>query len=397
MLKLNKLTLALLTIASIHCSKTLAQIPSQPQRVTGSVSISGAVNVDTVNKDLDVDALIGGYGSAQLKYILEWPSPSLADDSLLRIAKGLLQMDSGTVGIPATIKQETTIFVKSLLTKNDSDRFGNNEQARKARFAYCIPGSDTWISSTKSKFVDGNPCSSTNLFTGVSITATGTPSYPMNAAFSADTLLEPTAYSGVTQASGEPPQNIPALDYISYLSGLAKSMKLPDILQKNEIDAKAVNDEAIKDKLLDLRTMVASYSMGLYALNKVYANRLPTIPNSITENNVTKKLVPTVSSHTVSPLQIEEYMASRRINDTTWRNAIEKATPVNLQREIVYLLADQLYESYKIHRELEQANALSASAQLTMMNQLRQAMDAQSGANGAIPDAPSEIAPPSTD
>lgn len=344
--------------------------------VVGQVQVAGKIDVGTVDNNTDVKALVAGYGVPAWSAYKHMKSPSVALSALSFLSFGLTQTNSNRVGVPYLMNTQSSDLMKFLLTKEKTDRFGNNSTARISRLAYCIPGSDSY-----GKFAPKDPCRSINVYAQTSQNLAGTSNYPLNAAFSAETLLEPLAYTYLAKDKSDKTVSQPALDFITFISGLTKPVDLPSVLtaSSGKVDSSKITERETRDQLLQLRSLAASYSMGLYVFNKMYAERLPTVRNEQKISGKTQEIVPG-GGKMVSARQVEHYIATRRITDQKWRDGINQSDPIALQREIVFAMADQLHESYLLRQSIDRMAAISATMQLKMNSAERANVEATSKA-----------------
>ncbi len=74
----------------------------------------------------------------------------------------------------------------------------------------------------------------------------------------------------------------------------------------------------------------------------------------------------------MSPLELDEYMATRRLNVNDpkgWLGQLANATPAQMSKEQLMIMAEMRYEQYMTRRAIEQMNMLMAVQQLQMTGQ----------------------------
>jgi hypothetical protein len=209
--------------------------------------------------------------------------------------------------------------------------------------------------------------------------------------FNSDTLLGKVAFpdgagdggsdcqSSANQSGNKPLcQSYAAQSFIGYLSGLGSppivpafsSMKAKGFTETQIKDFR--NSSGVQDYLAALRSYVAQQSAGMSQLNYLYAQRV--IQKDLGKRlNVHKygtvdakgKVTPGEVIADVSPLQAEEYLATRRVSDPGWYKEMESATsPMVLARETLYILAEIRLELFKTRMENQRLLATLAALQL---------------------------------
>ncbi|MDF1654731.1 MAG: hypothetical protein P1U34_06415 [Coxiellaceae bacterium] len=129
-----------------------------------------------------------------------------------------------------------------------------------------------------------------------------------------------------------------------------------------------------------IRNMVAARSMVTDVFNQLLYERAPSVALAKQAN-----LPPQYESHdnyaevngkmephqtTVSPMQLENYIANHRVNSTKWHQAMSTASPATVQRETLYVLAEMLSKMQQAHLDREkmiELNALEASETMQAM------------------------------
>lgn len=210
--------------------------------------------------------------------------------------------------------------------------------------------------------------------------------------FNSDTLLGKVAFpdgagdggsdcqSSANQSDNNKPlcQSYAAQSFIGYLSGLGSTPIVPAF---SNMKAKGFtetqikdfrNSSSVQDYLATLRSYVAQQSAGMSQLNYLYAQRV--IQKDLGKRlNVHKygtvdgkgKVTPGEVIADVSPLQAEEYLATRRVSDPGWYKEMESTTsPMVLARETLYILAEIRLELFKARMENQRLLATLAALQL---------------------------------
>lgn len=87
----------------------------------------------------------------------------------------------------------------------------------------------------------------------------------------------------------------------------------------------------------------------------------------INERTPTKALASTpgikAANGTASPLQVEQYTATHRVNDPAWYKHLQTATPENIQRETLMVLAEIESQNYQAHLDRERILATLTAQQ----------------------------------
>lgn len=189
--------------------------------------------------------------------------------------------------------------------------------------------------------------------------------------YNIDTLLGPTAYNDAAQREA-------AKKFIQYATLLA--VPLPSF---SNAELKAAGDEG-KNYLIFLRSYIAAQSAGLSNLYQMLIARTP-----VTDLGKQAGM----AKQTVSPLEVEQYAATRRLNpniktsvkqadgkkvvtvEKNWQESMEAASPAQVQREMVYLLAEMRQELYQQRLATERLMAIMS---LMQIEQNRQALSLES-------------------
>ncbi|MCD6047403.1 MAG: hypothetical protein K0S08_1050 [Gammaproteobacteria bacterium] len=147
-------------------------------------------------------------------------------------------------------------------------------------------------------------------------------------------------------------QQNPAQVYISLVSGALTPAPTPD-----------ATDDAY---LAQVRRIAAAQTAGVYALQKIFERSKPIDQNDAIMQQLGKNMP--ASATPQSPREIEKFMATRRLDPQSgWYQHLQQASPVELQREQLYLQAEMLYELHQIH-ETEERNQLLLAINLLTQN-----------------------------
>jgi hypothetical protein len=283
----------------------------------------------------------------------------------------------------------TTTAINQILT-NTSGNIANSPQAN----LVALPGPD--FPSYKSYSVAPNVSMSS---------PAGSNQGP--SPFSLDTLIGKISFpdgsaqgsndcqSAPGQASGNKPlcQSYAAQGFIGFLSGLSNPPLVPAF---NTLKGKGVGQDAattfrnsstVQNYLAELRAYTAAQSVGLDNFYHLYAERI--IQTGLGKTlNVHKFSAVSAQGQTtpgepvpdVSPLQAEEYLATRRVYDPEWYKNMESATsPLTLARETLYTLAEIRLELFRARLENERVLAAISATQLQQLRIQKTLLDVQAG------------------
>ncbi len=336
----------------------------------------------------DVDSLRAGYGKdEQGSMIKNPPSTDLAKISgILKYVKNAAQ------NVNDQSKQQTNDFVTQFLS------VPSNADKDVTRLAFCVPGSDINMgNSAIAGFIQDKCKVSSNMYLAGGSTPFANNPHANNA-FNANLLLSDSLYTNDQLTSSGDLANPMALDYLRYLSGTTNPPNFPYFISKSatyDEGKKVDSDDSLSDPvaqqyLLNLRGYASELSAGLNTLFYLYNERLPSIPLDATSAVTTAqsrglKTITRNGGTWTSKLALEEYMATWRVHDrqkkgddninNLWRETIQKGDTITLQRELAYIAAEQLYETYQLHQSMERLSVTLAGLELAMLRQQRDGLD----------------------
>lgn len=161
-------------------------------------------------------------------------------------------------------------------------------------------------------------------------------------------------------------QNL-ALNYLRFVSGYAvpisnfslNSYSESQLSTKQKLTFQ--NSPAYQSYQVQRRSLIAQQSAILSNLYYIYAKRLPiqTIHASDTALGV----------ETPSAAQIQDYVSTWRTSTPTWYTQMATASPSNVARETLYVLAEMQSELHRMHLENERIIALLATSQIQTVQQ----------------------------
>lgn len=341
----------------------------------GNESIDTAVNTGkTVSS---IDNLIAGYGQNWKDKYLFVETPF--KDKFLELAKiqtsgKLLPTDQTIYIFKASKSQDKEQFIVTPEIKglNDED-FNSLQPAEQAIFFMLNASTDTVNKLTSSLINESCIADSVSSIFNVFSPQNRdnkicNPNFKSITSYNLNSLLGPIAYSDKDQSSA-------AKRFIQYASLLTIPFEMPTMEQLNE--AKITGEKY----LVFLRTYITVQSVGLSNLYQMYLARKPV-------TNLGKEAG--MSKNDASPLEVEQFAATRRLNPAiktsvvtfdgngnkktiskNWHESMEQASPAQVQREMVYLLAEMRHELYQQRLATERLTALMSVLQI---EQAKQAM-----------------------
>ncbi len=221
-------------------------------------------------------------------------------------------------------------------------------------------------------------------------------------ALSFDSLIAPTIYREVKvgegdNETGQVNQPLVANTFIQYATGLANpmrtadftSMKLPsDQSNRNAYLYQLQEKPTVRDYLTALRNYTAQLSVGISNFYYLYNERMPIKDARLADKASalvippSNPLLPPAPTGAVSPLEIEKYLATRRVSDSGWYTAMQNALPSTLLRETLFLLAEIPPMLFQLHLDLERILATMSAMQIQqtggsrlLLEQQRDAVD----------------------
>ena len=115
--------------------------------------------------------------------------------------------------------------------------------------------------------------------------------------------------------------------------------------KKVAVNVLGKTDPDVAKYLVAIRSYATLQSVALSNLYQLYAERMPSKVDESTNKELFDALN-AIKMPNASQLQVENYMATRRITDPQWVASLTKDTPAALLRQIVILMAENLAESY---------------------------------------------------
>lgn len=198
-------------------------------------------------------------------------------------------------------------------------------------------------------------------------------------------LISEKSYSTAEEASAQ--------QFLKYAANsedsFTKNIHFSDLFSNSQalFNLKNGKDSATyKRYVFNLRSLLASRSMVTSAINNLIAERTPM-------QGLGAAAGITTANASASPLQVEAYRATHRIEDPTWYTSIANAKPATVEREILVVLAEIEYQNYEAHLDRERiegelaASALQGAAQANANFMLQEAPQMNTAIENAIKDA----------
>lgn len=184
-----------------------------------------------------------------------------------------------------------------------------------------------------------------------------------NANFDSTSLMSPLAYN---KNQADAADNFikyssnTAIPYV-YLSNTAIN-NLADSHVQNAVE----NSYYLKQYRVSTRQYAAALSTPLAYLNHLKAER--TLIPGVAKQAGIKQDDPAVKQYfpnygndgTASHAELDNYLATKNLNDPNWYKQIETMSNTSLLRQIAYSLEIMKYQNYQAHQDREYANLLSA-------------------------------------
>lgn len=212
--------------------------------------------------------------------------------------------------------------------------------------------------------------------------------------FDFQTLISPIAYDNTGKLQAEAyvkfagDLSTPLMDTSLFWSSLTTDQK-----QKMQTSA---NGQKYR---VALRNLISARSVAVANLYHLLSDRM-TVKDLGTQSGI-----PNVAD--ASPLQVKEYIATRRADSQDWYNNMAQASPATVAREQAYILAEMEKQLYDLHRDNEriiatlsliELQAIQANKQgLTQLEQqVKKDLGINDGTTATQTSLPTTIAPVDT-
>lgn len=163
-----------------------------------------------------------------------------------------------------------------------------------------------------------------------------------------------------------------AMNYIRFVSGWGTPVSNLNLNSIGESQLSIKQKIAIQSTanyqayMVQRRQFLAVQSAALSTLYSLYQSRLP-IP--------TIKAADTpLNSDNPSAAQIAQYNATWRTASPTWYTQMSSASPTNVEREMLFILAELQVELHRLHVDNERLIALTAISQLGSLQTAKQSL-----------------------
>lgn len=206
--------------------------------------------------------------------------------------------------------------------------------------------------------------------------------------FDFGTLITPLVYTPTEQTA--------AKYYLKYAvqstQNLTTGIDFTKLYKNPAAIAALKKNPAYQSYALTLRSMLALRSVSLNNLNQLIAER-----TSLPGLGAAAGLAPGPNNQPVaaSPLQVEAYQATHRVDNPAWYTQIANDSPATLQRETLIVLAEIEKQNYEAHLDRERilATLTAENLQSSMETTKTLLIQEASKINTAIANATSSAAP----
>lgn len=338
-------------------------------------SIIAASTLFSVNTAADEDTrrLVGGFGSTWYTNTDPRLSMSAKPDDKLWVASGNAQAAYlQTPTLPTANELTRNILGYIFVSSYDSDTKEKREQDEfniqlsfKSTLNNCAPV----LPNIPSSFLQNKICNMLN-----QKPSDGFKNIDLNS------IIKPLSYNSEEQHYAQ-----------SAILGLAGSNNPIEIINFTKLpglngDPKKINDylkrSDVQEYLSLLRNIVATQSIAIGNLYQMFSARQPIDLNKAdaTTQQAIKAIINEkqngknpLGTDNPSALQLENFMATRRITDEKWYESLAKDNPAALQRHMIVLQAENLAELYHLRMTMERLLA-TQSAMLLQNNLQTQSM-----------------------
>lgn len=201
-----------------------------------------------------------------------------------------------------------------------------------------------------------------------------TRSEPGNSMMSSETLLGPLVYNGIYLKRIEDLEKIYPYNFIQLASGAYQPISTVqlDPTKLSEAKIQEITSSPNYKKLQTaIRAYVAAQSVGANNLYQMMIERLPQGNLGKNSGLVDKEGKPIFNA---SPLQVKEFLATRRSQNPAWYRQMADASPATVQRETLFVLAEIRQQLFEMQQQNERLLAtlsvmqMQQNSQITRMN-----------------------------
>lgn len=231
-----------------------------------------------------------------------------------------------------------------------------------------IPGSkiDSYYQGLPSKaFVDLSDLSSLQPAMNNQLTFANTPNQTNNV-YNIDSLFA-APYSAGSLFHYVPANLLANSPFKQYLAYQQNPGEVYISLVSGALTPPPATEQSNSAYLPQIRRIAAAQTAGVYALQEIF-NRSKPVDSSNTLLQQLGKNLPDNNHQPKNEREIEKFMATRRLDPQNgWYQHLQQASPVELQREQLYLQAEMLYELQQVH-ETEEKNEMLLAINLLTQN-----------------------------
>jgi len=311
--------------------------------------------------DQDTQNLIGGYGESQnaITALTAQPNDSATTASQDNAQALYLPSPTNPFGTEKTQTELFTFFAPANQLKPDQQlannqvTFGPPGTLPPGATNFYQPGSQ----ANQDKLKQSTP------FTNVDL----------------NSLVGPLVYQQDEQKQS-------AKNFISAIGNLNNPFPVVDLVslaanQNPPVDVTALTqaNPTVTKYLNELRAYAAMQSIGLSNLYQLYAERVPSNVDA-QQNPQLASALAAIGMPNASQLQLENYMATRRLTDPNWIASLSKDSPAALLRQIAILMAENLAESYNNRLATERLTATMSALVLQQGMQTRPLLEQDAAA-----------------
>lgn len=215
-----------------------------------------------------------------------------------------------------------------------------------------------------------------------------------------DSVIAPMTYQknpdNNKSTSAASAQELAATTFIQYVSGLVNPMRtanfdkmvLPSDGKYSSKESYLIDLQKkpeVRDYLAALRNYTAQLSVGISNFYYLYHERMPisdpdTLDLAKAIMSKSTSVTPAVNpapTNDVSPLEVMQYIATSRVGNDKWYEAVQNAAPATLLRESLFILAEIPPMLFQLHLDLERILATMSAMQIQQANGNRLMLETQ--------------------
>lgn len=370
-------TVAGVSVSSLtFASDEPAIVPSSTSSAIGNAAAAVGGALKEISTTIQANAMALAHKTDALIYQLDANlAPTMkavsADQNITQTTREAAQTTTED-----QVKNALWAFPEKIVTPDTSTQDGSEMNTNKTDRANLYRDLTVNAPASDTLYIDSDSISS-------SYPAVAKPDTTYNNYFSFDTLFTPKAYanddaSNAAQKYVEYAAELysPLTDGINY-SGIQSGLSAysSDADKANYLQ-KIVTNATYQKYQLSIRSLVAARSAAVSNFNYMQAERTP-VADLGTKAGMPDD--PNLPSGSASPLQVQHYVGTHRVNNPDWYTQMKHASPATLQREQVFMLAEieaQMQRSYMLNERV-----LSTLSVMGLQAGALQKMSLQSQAN----------------